>query len=60
MAAGLGTLRLSPRDFWGMTPRELDAALRGMFGIGGAATRPSAGDLAALMARYPDSEKDRA
>ena len=60
MAAGLGTLRLSPRDFWAMTPRELDAALRGMYGVGGRGARPSAGDLAALMARYPDSKKDRA
>ena len=40
MAAGLGTLRLAPRDFWSMTPRELDAALRGALGLVAA----SAGD----------------
>ena len=27
MQMGLGALRLSPRDFWAMTPRELEAAL---------------------------------
>jgi hypothetical protein len=43
-----------------MTPRELDAALRGIFGMGGASTRPSADDLAALMARYPDSKTNGA
>jgi uncharacterized phage protein (TIGR02216 family) len=54
MAAGLGLLRLSPRDFWSMTPRELNAALRGLLG-------PSATDaplpraaLAQLMSRFPD------
>jgi uncharacterized phage protein (TIGR02216 family) len=26
MALGLGTLRLSPRDFWEATPREIAAA----------------------------------
>ena len=53
MAAGLGTLRLSPQVFWAMTPRELDAALRGAFGI----TIPhpmSRADLSALMTAYPD------
>jgi uncharacterized phage protein (TIGR02216 family) len=25
--AGLGSLKLAPREFWGMTPRELAAAL---------------------------------
>ena len=32
MAAGLGLLRLRPADFWSMTPRELEAALRGLLG----------------------------
>lgn len=55
MAAGLGTLRLSPRDFWAMTPRELDAALRGAFGAPLAGPKPpSRQDLVALMQRYPD------
>lgn len=57
MEAGLGALRLGPRDFWAMTPRELDAALRGAFGSGcAAAIPPSRGDLAALMKRYPDGD----
>jgi uncharacterized phage protein (TIGR02216 family) len=55
MAAGLGTLRLPPRDFWAMTPRELDAALRGAFGLVGAMPAMTRGDLAALMALYPDT-----
>lgn len=53
MAAGLGLLRLAPAQFWSMTPRELTAALDGGLGLG----RPSAmarGDLARLMARFPD------
>jgi uncharacterized phage protein (TIGR02216 family) len=53
MAAGLGTLRLSPAVFWAMTPRELDAALRGAFGV--ASAHPmSRADLSALMTVYPD------
>jgi uncharacterized phage protein (TIGR02216 family) len=53
MAAGLGMLRLAPAVFWAMTPRELDAALRGAFGM--AASQPmSRSDFAALMAAYPD------
>ncbi|BAQ17994.1 phage tail assembly chaperone [Methyloceanibacter caenitepidi] len=56
MEAGLGSLRLCPRDFWAMTPRELDAALRGAFGSRIAQAPPSRDDLAALMQRYPDGE----
>ena len=54
MEAGLGTLRLPPSVFWAMTPRELEAALRGAFGPR-AANPMSRGELAALMALYPDS-----
>ena len=32
MAAGLGLLRLPPAHFWSMTPKELEAALRGLLG----------------------------
>ena len=32
MAAGLGLLRLPPAVFWSMTPKELEAALRGLLG----------------------------
>jgi uncharacterized phage protein (TIGR02216 family) len=57
MEAGLGTLRLPPAVFWTMTPRELEAALRGAFGVTQA--RPlSRADLAALMAAYPDEDDD--
>jgi uncharacterized phage protein (TIGR02216 family) len=56
MEAGLGTLRLPPLVFWAMTPRELEAALRGAFGVTQA--RPmSRADLAVLMAAYPDEDE---
>jgi uncharacterized phage protein (TIGR02216 family) len=58
MAAGLGTLRLAPCDFWAMTPRELDAALRGAVGLVASKPGMTRGDLAALMAAYPDSEEE--
>jgi uncharacterized phage protein (TIGR02216 family) len=53
MEAGLGTLRLAPSVFWAMTPRELEAALRGAFGARVPRTM-SRDNLAALMALYPD------
>jgi uncharacterized phage protein (TIGR02216 family) len=52
MAFGFGRLRLSSRDFWAMTPRELAAAMEGIAGI-----RPAPPDRATLdrmMTRYPD------
>ena len=52
MEAGLGALRLSPCVFWAMTPRELEAALRGVFGV--RLPLMSRSDLAALMTLYPD------
>jgi uncharacterized phage protein (TIGR02216 family) len=52
MAAGLGAMRLSPKTFWAMTPRELAAAL----GLGIAApSAPERADLARLMRRFPDA-----
>jgi uncharacterized phage protein (TIGR02216 family) len=54
MAIGLGLLRLPPAAFWSMTPRELDAALTGLFGrafTDGPLPRTA---LADLMRRYPD------
>lgn len=54
MATGLGLLGISARDFWAMTPRELDAALRGRFGDRSAAAPFARGDLATLMKRFPD------
>ena len=54
MAAGLGILRLAPRIFWEMTPRELDAALRGAFGLATKRERMTRAELKALMASHPD------
>ncbi|MBG0810588.1 phage tail assembly chaperone [Methylosinus sp. H3A] len=54
MAFGLGVLRLSPRDFWAMTPRELACAAEGVYGR--AAGAPSRDTLAALMRAFPDGD----
>ena len=43
MAFGLGVLRLSPAAFWGMTLRELAAAMRG--GVSGGRRRSGADGL---------------
>jgi uncharacterized phage protein (TIGR02216 family) len=53
MAAGLGLLRLPPAVFWSMTPRELEAALRGLLGPAGDAPLARA-TLAQLMILFPD------
>jgi uncharacterized phage protein (TIGR02216 family) len=50
MAAGLGLLRLAPRAFWAMTPRELAAAL------GNVAQPMNRETLSGLMKDYPDGE----
>lgn len=55
MTAGIGVLRLAPRDFWSMTPRELAAALRCLPAIAAAQTALSRTDLDALMSRFPDA-----
>lgn len=52
MATGFGLLRLSPRDFWSMTPREMERALSVLGG--GRAGAPGRADLAELMRRFPD------
>ena len=52
MGFGLGVLRLSPRDFWSMTPRELRAAQLGL--TGGRVAAPERQTLADLMVRFPD------
>jgi uncharacterized phage protein (TIGR02216 family) len=57
MAAGLGLLRLRPADFWSMTPKELDAALRGLLGAALMDTPLPRAALAHLMARYPDTAR---
>lgn len=48
MELGMGVLRLSPREFWNATPREIAAAL------GGPAPSLARGLLEDLMKRYPD------
>jgi uncharacterized phage protein (TIGR02216 family) len=48
---GLGTLRLSPDQFWRMTPRELAYAVEVASGKASPLDRLS---LAQLMKRYPD------
>jgi len=49
MAMGLGTLRLSPRDFWAATPREIAAA----FPTSKGAALPR-GVLEQLLEQFPD------
>ena len=48
---GLGVLRLSPEQFWRMTPRELACALEAAGGRGPPLDRAA---LADMMTRYPD------
>ena len=52
LAIGLGVLRLSPDEFWNMTPREFAAALHGLHGDPAAPLDRAA--LDALIARFPD------
>jgi uncharacterized phage protein (TIGR02216 family) len=51
MRFGFGVLRLSSRDFWLMTPRELALA---MPRVSTASSAPDRASFAALMAAYPD------
>jgi uncharacterized phage protein (TIGR02216 family) len=48
---GLGVLRLSPDDFWRMTPRELAYAIESVTGRAAPLDRCA---LSELMKRYPD------
>jgi len=52
MAAAFGLLRLSPKTFWSMTPREMERAMSVL--RQGAGRAPQRSDLAALMRRFPD------
>jgi uncharacterized phage protein (TIGR02216 family) len=54
MMAGLGHLGLPPSTFWAMTLPELDAALRGHYGIGLATSLMTRSALSALMRSHPD------
>lgn len=51
MAFGFGVLRLSPDQFWRLTPRELAGAVRALFGEGAPLSRDT---LNELIARFPD------
>ena len=51
---GLGVLRLAPKDFWAMTPRELAHAINAVTGTTAPLDR---GELDALMTRYPDGRR---
>jgi uncharacterized phage protein (TIGR02216 family) len=53
MGFALGVLRLSPDEFWRMTPRELAAAMEALFGT--RETALDAASFAALRARFPDA-----
>ena len=53
MQIGLGSLGFSGEQFWALTPRELEAALRGISGPEQA--RPLGREtFNELLARYPD------
>ena len=51
MRFGLGVLRLAPRDFWAMTPRELASAWGAVIGDRAALGRD---EFNGLMERFPD------
>lgn len=53
---GLGVLGLSPGEFWAMTPREFDAAVKGRLGRFADAAPMNRARLAELAAAYPDKE----
>ena len=54
MRLALGRLRLSPAEFWSMTPRELEAVISGATGEA-LSTAPLERDaLASLMMQFPD------
>jgi len=52
MAIGLGLLRLSPKAFWTMTPREFERAASPY--MARPASLPDRRGLAALMNQFPD------
>lgn len=52
MRFGMGVLRLPPRDFWAMSPRELAAAWSAV--MGERAGPLARGELEQLMGQFPD------
>lgn len=55
MVFGLGVLKLAPRDFWAMTPRELALALAGALPAARRTTPMHRETLFGLMKAYPDN-----
>jgi uncharacterized phage protein (TIGR02216 family) len=53
---GFGVLRLSPEEFWRMTPRELAAAIRAVTGERSPLTRTAFDEL---LKRFPDDGSQR-
>jgi len=53
MGFGFALLRLSPKEFWAMTPRELAAAFA-PFSRAPQGGPLKAGELAALLEKFPD------
>lgn len=53
MRFGFGVMRLSSRDFWGLTPRELAAAFEAQAGRA-RGVAPGREVLGRLMAAFPD------
>jgi len=51
MAFGFGILRLSPREFWAMTPRELAYAIEAISGRSSPLDRET---FSELMRKFPD------
>ncbi len=56
MAAAFGLLRLSPKTFWSMTPRELERAMS-VLRSSDAGGAPGRSELAALMQTFPDQRR---
>lgn len=54
MAIGFGVLKLSSREFWALTPRELAAAMEGLGVPSGAPMDRAA--FEELARRFPDRE----
>jgi uncharacterized phage protein (TIGR02216 family) len=52
MRLGFGVLRLSSKEFWGLTPRELAAAFEAWSGP--RSRPPDRNGLDRLMERFPD------
>lgn len=51
MAFGFGVLRLSPQEFWAMTPRELAYAIEAISGCSAPLDRKT---FSELMRKFPD------